>query len=78
MFVEPEAGMFIWARIPGVDDSLTLAERGLRDGFMLVPGHVFRPHLEVTPWMSFNVAVCGEPRVPRWLEKCAAGKRKGD
>jgi hypothetical protein len=32
---------------------------------------VFRPHLEPTPWMRFNVAVCEEPRVLRWLERIA-------
>jgi hypothetical protein len=36
----------------------THQERALREGFMLAPGNAFRPHLEPTPWMRFNVAVC--------------------
>ena len=46
LFVEPADGMFVWARFPHIDDSLALAEASQRDGIMLAPGAVFRPHLE--------------------------------
>jgi DNA-binding transcriptional MocR family regulator len=69
LFVEPRDGMFLWARVPGVDDSLPLAERAIGEGYMLAPGSVFRPHLERSPWMRFNVTVCEDPRVQRWLER---------
>jgi len=69
IFAEPNAGMFVWARFPEIEDTLALAERALREGFMLAPGNVFRPHLEPTPWMRFNVAVCEDPRVLRWIEQ---------
>jgi DNA-binding transcriptional MocR family regulator len=72
VFAEPSAGMFVWARFPGVEDSLVLAERTLGEGIILAPGNVFRPYLEPTPWMRFNVAVCEEPRVLRWLERLTA------
>jgi DNA-binding transcriptional MocR family regulator len=72
IFVEPNAGMFIWARFPQVEDALSLAEAAARDDIMLAPGAVFRPHLERSPWMRFNVAVCEEPRVQRWLRGAAA------
>jgi hypothetical protein len=36
---------------------------------MLAPGAVFRPHLERSPWMRFNVAVCEDPRVQDWLRR---------
>ena len=36
---------------------------------MLAPGAVFRPHLECSPWMRFNVTVCEEARVQRWLQR---------
>jgi DNA-binding transcriptional MocR family regulator len=74
LFVEPADGMFVWARFPHVEDSLTLAEASQRDGIMLAPGAVFRPHLERSPWMRFNVTVCEDTRVQRWLERQAAGK----
>jgi DNA-binding transcriptional MocR family regulator len=69
IFGEPSAGMFIWARFPQIEDALTLAEAAARDGIMLAPGAVFRPHLERSPWMRFNVAVCEEPKVQRWLRQ---------
>ena len=70
-FVEPADGMFVWARFPHIDDSLALAEAAQRDGIMLAPGAVFRPHLERSPWMRFNVAVCDDPRVQRRLQRLA-------
>jgi hypothetical protein len=38
---------------------------------MLAPGTVFRPHLEHSPWMRFNVAVCEDTRVQRRLQRLA-------
>src|SRR5215475_6825780 len=74
LFVEPADGMFIWARFPHIKDSLALAEASPRDGIMLAPGAVFRPHLERSPWIGLNVTVCEDTRVQRWLERQAAGK----
>jgi DNA-binding transcriptional MocR family regulator len=74
LFVEPADGMSVWARFPHVEDSLALAEASQRDGIMLAPGAVFRPHLERSPWMRFNVTVCEDTRVQRWLQRQAAGK----
>ena len=74
LFVEPADGMFVWARFPHIDDSLTLAEASQRDGIMLAPGAVFRPHLERSPWMRFNVTACDDTRVQRWLQRQTASK----
>jgi DNA-binding transcriptional MocR family regulator len=74
LFVEPVDGMFVWARFPQVEDSLALAETAQRDGVMLAPGAIFRPHLERSPWMRFNVALCEDTRIQRWLQRQAAGK----
>lgn len=74
LFVEPRDGMFVWARFPQVDDSLALAEASQDDGIMIAPGAVFRPHLERSPWMRFNVTVCDDTRVQRWLEGRTQGK----
>jgi DNA-binding transcriptional MocR family regulator len=72
LFAEPTDGMFVWARFPHIDDSLALAETAQRDGMMIAPGTVFRPHLERSPWMRFNVAVCEDTRLQRWLQRQAA------
>jgi DNA-binding transcriptional MocR family regulator len=79
LFAEPADGMFLWARFPHIDDSLALAEAAQRDGIMLAPGAVFRPHLEPSPWMRFNVAVCEDSRVQHWLQRIAqSGARVAD
>jgi hypothetical protein len=35
---------------------------------------VFRPHLERSPWMRFNVTACEDTRVQRWLARQASGR----
>lgn len=69
LFAEPTDGMFLWARFPQIEDSLALAEAAQRDGIVLAPRTVFRPHLGRSPWMRFNVTACGEPRVLAWLTR---------
>ena len=73
IFVQPKDGMFVWARFPHIKDSLALAEASHRDGIMLAPGAVFRPHLERSPWMRFNVSSCEDARVQGWLERQTTG-----
>lgn len=75
LFIEPDSGMFVWARFPHIKDAFELAERTAGEGFMLAPGAIFRPHLERSPWMRFNIAVCEQPRVLRWLERIASEKQ---
>ncbi len=62
-----DRGMFLWARFPGIDDSLSLAERAPAEGLVLAPGAVFRPDLQASPWMRFNVATCDDADVQRQL-----------
>jgi hypothetical protein len=40
---------------------------------VLAPGAVFRPHLERSAWMRFNVTVCEDKRVQDWLQRLASG-----
>ena len=78
LFAEPADGMFVWARFPNIEDSLPLAEASQSQGVMLAPGTVFRPHLERSPWLRFNVAVCAEPRVQSWLSELSCTSRRID
>lgn len=52
----PDAGMFLWARHPEVDDSLYTAEGARREGIRLAPGASFRPLHDASAWMRFAVA----------------------
>ena len=69
LFAEPADGMYVWARFPQIQDSLALAERAASEGFMLAPGAMFNPQLDLSPWMRFNVALCDDPRLQRWFER---------
>ena len=69
LYVEPADSMFVWARFPHIHDSLALAEASQRQGIILAPGAVFRPHLERSAWMRSNVAVCEDNRVQNWLQR---------
>ena len=69
VFVEPRGANFLWARFPGIDDAKRLAERARRQGVILGIGDVFRPNLEPSAWMRFNVALCDDPRLARFLNQ---------
>ncbi len=69
VFAEPADGMFVWARLRGIEDSLPLAQAAQRDRILLAPGTVFRPHLDPSPWMRFNVTACEDTTVLRWLQQ---------
>lgn len=73
-FSTAEAGMFVWSRFGHVEDSLPLAENALQQDLLLAPGTVFRPNLQPSPWMRFNVAVCNDPAVQRRLKDLVRGK----
>ena len=74
IFCRPAAGNFLLARIPGVDDASTLQVEAEKDHVILAPGAVFRPNLEVSPWMRFNVALCDDPRLKTLLRRIAGRK----
>jgi len=63
IFCADPAGMFLWGRFADIEDSMRLAQRDLERGLLLAPGTVFRPGLQPSPWMRFNVAVCADPAV---------------
>ena len=67
VYGEPKSGMFIWASLPGVEDSAGLAAVAARQDIMLAPGNVFRPQMQASPWIRFNVAVSADPRLERFL-----------
>jgi len=75
VFAEPMSGNFIWARFAQIEDAATLSEDALGDGVMLAPGAVFRPNLEPSPYMRFNVAYHGDPRLRRCLTRIAQSGR---
>jgi len=64
-YAEPKGGMFIWAQVPGLQDSAALARRAVRENIVLAPGNVFRPQMQPSPWLRFNVAYSNDKRLER-------------
>jgi len=58
IYLEPEGGMFIWAKLDNNTNMITLAAQAAKKGVMLAPGNVFQPHQQASPWLRFNVAHC--------------------
>ncbi len=67
VFLEPKGGLFLWGRIASIEDTAPLASRAAQSKIMLAPGKVFRPQMQASPWLRFNVAFTGDPRLERFL-----------
>jgi len=75
----PDAGLFLWARHPDIDDSLWFAQGARRLGLVLAPGASFRPLLDKSPWLRFAasaVPTAADYRVFERAPKIAADARK--
>lgn len=64
---EPGGGQFVWARVPGLNDSTALAHLGVEHDIVLAPGAVFRPNCQPSPHLRFNVTYAEHPRLERFL-----------
>ena len=67
LFPGDRRGMFLWARHPGCQDSVLLAQAAAAAGFWLAPGSAFDPEHRPSPWLRFNVAY-RSPALSAWLK----------
>lgn len=67
LYVEPEGGMFVWARKGESSNSAEIASKAAQQGIVLAPGNLFRPHQQPSPWFRFNVATSSEPSLFEFL-----------
>jgi DNA-binding transcriptional MocR family regulator len=67
LYAEPQGGMFIWAKKDDQTNVAEMASLAARQGIMLAPGNLFRPHQEPAPWLRFNVAACDDPATFKFL-----------
>jgi DNA-binding transcriptional MocR family regulator len=68
IFSEPKAGIFLWAKHPGMPSATELAYKAVEQDILLGPGNLFSPDLQPSPWMRFNVAFCDDAAVFTFLE----------
>ena len=70
VFSDSPASLFLWACLPGVDDSIELARALQPQDIMLAPGRIFRVDgTVVSPWARYNVHRVLAPRFCAALEK---------
>ena len=61
-------GLFAWLDVPGVADTIALAEAAARRAMLLAPGAMFRPGMAPSSKLRFNVAFCQDDAMFRALE----------
>jgi len=71
-YTEPKGGMFVWAKAPHLADAAPLARQAAAAGIMLAPGNVFRPQMQPSPWLRFNVAQADNPGLEGFLSEALA------
>lgn len=59
----PQAGMFLWCRLPQGIDAATIARSCLKDDVVLAPGNAFSHSLRASDFLRFNVAQSTDDRV---------------
>lgn len=62
-WIVPQAGIFLWCKLPGGIDAAELAQVCLKQGVVLAPGNVFSQSQSQQGFMRFNVAQMEDERV---------------
>ncbi|MFK0164697.1 PLP-dependent aminotransferase family protein [Rhizobium sp. NPDC090279] len=67
-WLKPQAGMFLWCRLPEGLDAADVARVCVAEGIVLAPGNVFSLSEGAGRFMRFNVAQSTDPRIFEVLE----------
>ena len=59
----PQAGMFLWCRLPEGINAATIARSCLQEGVVLAPGNAFSQSLSAGDFLRFNVAQTIDDRI---------------
>ncbi|UPT39858.1 PLP-dependent aminotransferase family protein [Pseudomonas amygdali] len=62
-WIVPQAGMFLWCRLPEGIDAAAIARSCLKDGVVLAPGNAFSQSLSAHDFLRFNVAQSTDDRI---------------
>lgn len=68
IYEEPCGGMFVFARVPHIDDSARLVEHAAGFGINIAPGAHYRPDKQMSPWLRFNAAYMDDGQAQAFLE----------
>jgi len=62
-WLRPQAGMFLWCRLPEGIDAAAIARSCLQNGVVLAPGNAFSQSLSAQDFLRFNVAQSTDHRI---------------
>ncbi|MEG3146630.1 PLP-dependent aminotransferase family protein [Sphingomonas sp. RT2P30] len=65
--IKPDAGLFLWCRLPDGPDGLDLTRRGAAENIVFAPGNLFSAAQNAASHMRFNVAMMEDERIYRCL-----------
>ncbi|MBD9650927.1 PLP-dependent aminotransferase family protein [Ensifer sp. ENS09] len=73
-WIEPQAGMFLWCRLPESIDAAEVARKALQQEIVLAPGNVFSHAGTANGFLRFNVSQCDDARLfkvlPTIMRQC--------
>lgn len=72
-WIEPQAGMFLWCRMPDGLDAADVARQALAKHIVLAPGNAFSLSRTAGAFMRFNVAQMGDQRIFTMLQAALGG-----
>ncbi len=76
VFHSPDAGLFLWARLPiEPDASIAVTKDALSKGIWLAPGSYFRPGEHASEWFRFNAATSDVPELWTFLKNLKGRSR---
>lgn len=75
-WLEPQAGMFLWSRLPDGMDAADVARDALAENIVLAPGNAFSLSQSATSFLRFNVAQSQDVRIFEALRKAIARRKK--
>lgn len=71
-WLEPQAGMFLWCRLPAGLDAAPLAQACLKERVVLAPGNAFSQSRTASGFLRFNVAQSEDERLYEVLARAMA------
>lgn len=72
-WMTPNAGIFLWCRLPGGVDAATLAKQGMAEKIVYAPGNVFSVSQSASNQMRFNAAMLADERIFDHLARALEG-----
>lgn len=68
-WTDPQAGIFLWCRLPSGVDAAHMARHALTENMVLAPGNVFSQSDTASTYMRFNVSQCDQPQFASILRR---------